>query len=132
MNIAAILREIDSEIDRLERARAILSEVAAPAPLKQRRQLDKLVVDRPLVVPQAAIAPPKLIVVPPKTKRGYRRTHKPLPTVPRPLSSAIPLTPVFVSRTAVPIESGRLTALMESDTETLESTMRKNLLGGVA
>ena len=136
MDITAILREIDTEIEKLKRARVALSELVGTAPLKKtRRRKPKLKPVRksleaePLISPSSVITPPRLTIVPAKKKRAYRRTFKSVSPGPRALLSAVPNRPVFVPKAAVPPLGVQVKRAAEFDPEVLEATMRQNLLG---
>ena len=130
MNLAAILFQIDGEIARLKRARAILSEVVTPA-LPKKARLAKPA-KAAVTAPPAIVAPPRMILVPPKTKRTYRRVAKPAVPESRALSSIIPGTVVFVPKSPVSTASEQPTMASKMDTDALEAIMRQNLTGGVA
>lgn len=124
MDIAAILREIDAELDKLMQVRRILSELIEPSP--QKRVRAKRATPR---LPQPA-AEPQIIVLPPKLKREYHRRVKQHVPEPRAIGGAVPNAPVVVRKitdeTAVPV---RVVSIPE---QSLESVMRSKLLGGAA
>jgi len=128
MDITAILREIDTEIEKLKRARVALSELVGPAPLKKKRRR-KPVAAEPLISPSSVITPPRLTIVPPKKKPTYRRTFISVSQGPRALVSAVPNRPVFVPKAAVPPLGVQVKRVAEFDPEVLEAAMRQNLLG---
>ncbi len=64
MDIAAILREIHAEIERLERIRNIVAELLSPAPRKKAKTKRERALQ-----PVEVIAEPIRIVLPAKQKR---------------------------------------------------------------
>lgn len=125
MDIPAIVRELDAEIDRLKRIRQIVQGLLGGAPLPAVKQLrkPKAVVKRP------SAATPQLIVLPPKQKREYRPRLKPIVVAPRALAPAPSDKPVFVP-SASPVVL--IPNVKDIDVEVLETNVRKNLLGRLA
>lgn len=126
VNIELIVGEIDAEIEKLQRIRAILEEllrsksrrVAKPLPVRVRR------------LPQIEIQlEPRLVVLPPKQQREYTRRVKQVVIVPKALAAPMSNHPVFVPKAAAPESQPAKGAGAESD---LEAVMRRRLLGGVA
>jgi hypothetical protein len=127
MDIAAILHEIDTDIERLQLARSIVMGLTAPTPRKLRPA------KRPQPIRQPATAPsPTLTVLPPKTKREYRRRSRPHIDEPRALASAVTSKPVFVPRAALETHPKPMTATPLPSADALEAALRHNLLGGAA
>ncbi|WP_035348060.1 hypothetical protein [Edaphobacter aggregans] len=130
MEIAAILREIDAEIERLQYIRTIVEGLAWPAPRKQKQPRKQKEPRQPKPVPQEPIiATPTLTFLPPKQRTEYRRRKKPAPEQPRALSSAVPDKPVFVPRAAVSALTEIVTKPVEFTPEALEAALRQNFLG---
>ena len=151
MNIAAILRQIDAEIEKLHTIREILSELSSPHNLNRsassvvdsklrtsalrRRPLPPRV-NTPAVSPESAKVAenqiveggPKLVVLPPKATRTRRYRLTPIQPVTRALSGAFPDKPVFVPK-AQPAPSAPVPT-PAFDPEALEAAMRRSLLDG--
>ncbi|SNT29863.1 hypothetical protein SAMN05421770_10732 [Granulicella rosea] len=127
MNTELILRGIDAEIDKLLRVRAILLEVAEPAPIKP-VSVKRAYAKRAPVVD--AEPEPRVTILPPRQKREYTRRPKPAATAPNALSASVSDKPVFVPKTAplaIPAQ-----AAPPPDDSALEAAMRQHLLGGAA
>jgi hypothetical protein len=127
MDVAAILRELDAEIEKLERARKIIQSLAYP-PRNRRRK------PRPTSLPLAAAATPEpqIVVLPPKMKREYRPRVKSRARIAVALAPAPSDKPVFVPRVEVspPIATTPKTA--EFNADVFEAAVRQNLLRGGA
>lgn len=139
MNIAAIVAEIDSEIEKLRTIRHIIQGLSAPAHSvrrKPKRSTSSQLPEINHVEPQIEVLVqnevlPQIKVVPPRQKREYRPRTRPSPQIPKALARA-PLTgPVFVPRSAVPNTKLILTTPRLSH-DALEAVVRQNLMGGVA
>ena len=132
MNIAAIVTEIDAEIEKLHRIRAILQGLSAPLhplrPARKHRSSEPAEVRLPS--PQIEVLP-KIEVLPPKTKREYRPRTRPAPELPKALAPAPSTQPVFVPRAAVP-NTKALFMMPRLSGGALEAVVRKNLTRGVA
>lgn len=123
MNIKAILREIDAEIEKLQRIRLIFKGLLEPKP-RQIARTRRARVKRPSVV---EIKPePHLIVLPPKQKREYTHRIKPNVIEPKALAAPVSNRPVFVPKTVV--QEPR-TATIIGAANDLEATIRQNLMG---
>jgi hypothetical protein len=122
MNLAAILDEIDSELDRLARIRRIVEELAAPTRRERRSRLAQVPAVRPIPVPV-----PVLTVLPPKLKREYRRKAKPIALQPTSLAAPISEKPVFVPRAPFVAARSEEVNATEFDPITLEAAFRQNL-----
>jgi hypothetical protein len=138
MNIAAILSEIDAEIEALRNIRSIIQGLSAPVhPLRRKRKRTssqpqesdqvELRVER---LPRVEMLP-QIKVVPPKQRREYRPRTKPVLEMPRALARGPSTQPVFVRRTAVSETEPVFTAQGLSETA-LEAVVRQNLMGGIA
>ena len=126
MNIELIVGEIDAEIEKLKRIRAILEQLLTPKPQKiakpRRARLQSL--------PQVELHPePRLVVLPPKQRREYTRRVKQAAVEPKALAAPMSNRPVFVPK-AVVRESQPAQAV--HDGSGLEALMRRKLLGGAA
>lgn len=152
MNIAAILREVGAEIEKLQIIRLVLSQLSpirkpiagtskpsrrtrsSPSPVPQRRNLPR---NEPAAlsptraseihVNTVATPVPALIVLAPKKKRDKRPRSTPQ-TVPKALSSTFPTRPVFVAK-ALPVSSERRTP-DTFDPVALETGLRRSLFLG--
>ena len=126
MDIEGILREIDAELDKLQRIRSIvvsLSRAAAIKPTKVRRT-------RVLGFIQTDPTPePRLIVLPPKRKREYTRRVKPAIKESKALAPPINYRPVFVPKS---MKAQPPITEPDRDESALEAAMRQKLLGGAA
>jgi hypothetical protein len=130
MDIAAILREIDAEIEKLERIRTIVEELLSPAPRKNIRTKRRVPVEHKEVItePKLIVLPPTL-VLPPKLKREYRTRYKAFVQEPRALTSVIPKNPVFVPKAEVVARPELVISTTEFNAEALEAALRKNFVG---
>jgi hypothetical protein len=127
MNLAAILRELDAEIEKLERARKIIQGVA-DSPRNRRRQ------PRQTSLPLAAavIPEPQIVVLPPKMKREYRPRVKPKERTAVALAPALFDKPVFVPRVVVSPPIATTPKTVEFNVDVFEAAVRQNLLRGGA
>ena len=126
MNIELIVGEIDAEIEKLKRIRAILEELLTPKSQKivepRRARIRRL--------PQVELQPePRLVILPPKRPREYTRRVKQAAVEPKALAAPMSNRPVFVPKAAVR-ESQPAKAV--HDGSGLEALMRRKLLGGAA
>lgn len=128
MDIDWIIREIDTEIERLRLIRDFIEnlsntlEVEPKAPRKASARKKN-----------SPRTEPPVIVLPPKEKRTYTPRRRSPVESPRALASAIPDRPVFVSKPApaaatpsVKIETPPI------DTKELEAAVRRSLFGQTA
>jgi hypothetical protein len=122
MDLAAILDEIDSELDTLARIRRIVEELAAPTRRKRGSRIAQVPALRPIPVPA-----PVLTVLPPKLKREYRRKAKPIVLQPTALAAPISEKPVFVPRGAFVAARSEEAKATEFDPAMLEAAFRQNL-----
>lgn len=125
MDMAAILQEIDAEIEKLERVREIIAGLYRP--VRRRKKRPKRT---PPVPAATARAEPKLVVVPPRTKREYRTRVKATTQIAGALAAPVSYSPVFVPRAIsldLPVREPKLNEL---DPTALEAAMRQNLLSG--
>ena len=131
MDIAAILRQIDAEIEKLKRIRTVIEELLPPAPRKKIEARRRKPVRQSEVVPEprTIVTPTRLIVVPPTVKREYRPRYKLIALEPRALASVIPNKPVFVPKADVIAPPNLVINGRGVDPEALEAALRKNLLG---
>jgi hypothetical protein len=126
VNIELIVGEIDAEIKKLQRIRAILKKLLSPQP----RTVAKPQPARVKRLPRIAVPPePRLIVLPPKRRREYTRVAKPIVIAPKALAAPASNRPVFVPKAAV-WESQP--AKVAGHGSGLEAVMRRKLLGGAA
>lgn len=131
MDFQRILREIDAEIEKLQRARAILAHLSHPTKKRKRARAKPARAQRSTkteIVPE-----PRLIILPPKPKREYTRRIKPSVSEPTALAAPISTKPVFVPRateSAPQIDKSK--EQRETNENALEATMRRKLLGGAA
>jgi hypothetical protein len=132
MDIAAILQELDAEIETLECIRTIL-EGLSDHPVKRTRRGTRNI---PKQIPPApsgvAVTEPKLIVLPPKVVR--RRIRSARVALPEPRALAAPLSerPIFVARPVVPVTTPEGPSETTISHAALESAVRRNILGGFA
>lgn len=132
MNIEVILRELDAEIEKLERVRDMflnLSSYTLPAE-KPKKKLDK---KRTAPAPEVpVVSDPQLVVLPPKVKREYQPRTRHTAQEPRALAAPVSDRPVFVPRVAVvpaPKAAPEKPALTADE---LEKALRHNLFGSAA
>jgi len=129
MDIAAILREIDAEIEKLRLIRTIVEELLPSAPQTRIRKKRRAPVQRILVTPEPIVQQPTLMILPPKVKREYRPRYRPVEQEARALASVIPNGPVFVPKSGVTVPRELINEKTGSDPGALEVAMRKNFLG---
>lgn len=125
-NIDWIVGEIDAEIEKLQRVRAILGQLLKP----QSRPVAKPHRVRIGRLPEVRVQPePQLMVLPPKARREYSRRVKQAVVEPRALAAPLSNRPLFVPRPAAPESPSTEVADAGSN---LEAVMRQRLLGGAA
>jgi len=139
MNIAAIVGEIDAEIDKLRRIREIVQSIRVSAPPKRSKrgrrasQQSGTDVSRPqaeLLTDISKVPMPQLIVLPARRKREYRPRIRPVPDMPKALAQAPSSRPIFVPRSAVP--NGKpVVAIPRLNEGALEAVVRQNLMNGL-
>lgn len=138
MNIAAIVSEIDAEIEKLHRIRDIVRRILGPTDqLRLRRkqtsgQARKAGSPKPSsdALPRLDMAPsPQTIVLPLGKRREYRLRRKSISTLPKALARAPSTQPVFVPRSALANAKPAFSAKSLSGTG-LEAAIRHNLIGG--
>jgi hypothetical protein len=126
VNIELIVGEIDAEIEKLQRIRAILEHFLVP----KSRTTTKRGPAREKRLPQIEVQPaPRLVVLPPRQRREYTRRVKPVVREPKALAAPISSLPVFVPKAAV--QESR-PAKATGDGSGLEAVMRRKLLRGAA
>jgi hypothetical protein len=126
VNIELIVGEIDAEIEKLQRIRAILEKLLAP----ESRTIAKPRPARRKQVPQIAVRPePRLIVLPPIERREYTRRVPPVLIEPKALAAPASSRPVFVPKAAI---REAPPAKVADHGINLEAVMRRKLLGGAA
>lgn len=126
VKIELIVGQIDAEIEKLQRIRAILEDLlTSKSPRIAKRRSARV---RPL--PGIEIKPePRLVVLPPKARSEYTRRVKEAVIEPKALAAPLSNFSVFVPKAAVP-ESQRAKAADAGSN--LEAVMRRRLLGGAA
>jgi len=127
MDVAAILRELDAEIEKLERARKIIQSLAYPPRNRRRKPRHASVLPAIVANPE-----PQIVVLPPKMRREYRPRVKPMERTAVALAPARFDKAVFVPRVVVspPIATTPKTA--EFNADVFEAAVRQNLLRGGA
>lgn len=131
MDIEAILREIDAEIEKLNAVRAVIATLEKPYTPKRIRHSKPNRREAP--VPLVTVPSlPAITVLPPKRKREYHRSYKPLPQEPRALSSGVPDKPVFVPLAKITQRNIPTSKAVDFDPERMEAALRHSLLGGAA
>jgi hypothetical protein len=123
VDIAAILKELDAEIEKLKRVRKIIAGLGNPVRSGKKKPSRK-----PLSSPVTAAAEPLLIRLPPKLKREYRPRVKSPAQAPIALATALSDRPVFVPRAALSPRISQSRKSTDDKPELLEATFRKNLL----
>lgn len=135
MNIAAILRELDAELERLHAIRGIVSGLALAAPMttpRKPRTLRKPAEASP-VSPQPELpAEPRLVVLPAKVKRQYGPRTRRVIAESKALAAPASDRPVFVPKTPEASPAPRVAPVVALDADAIEAALRKNLLGGAA
>lgn len=130
MDIAVVLRELDFEIEKLERIRAIVQSLEGPARRRATRPRTGSKTPAVIEIPAVTVSTePKLIVVPPKKKREYQPRVRPLLEETRALAANIPAKPVFVPRSTLAKPVERQTQAVQVSPDALEATIRQKLLG---
>ena len=125
MDIAAILHEIDAEIEKLERAREVIARLYRP--VRHREKKPKRAQTITATTPRAE---PALIVLPPSAKREYRTRAKLTPQTARALAAPVSLDPVFVPRAILLDLPDPDPRVNEFDPQAIEAAMKQNLLSG--
>lgn len=126
MDIEGILREIDAEIDKLQRVRSIVEGISGATATNAAKKSAKPRRPRVARVAQAEPRPePRLIVLPPKQKREYHRAKSAL-SEPKALAAPVSNRPVFVPK---PVALAPQPIAITRDESTLEAAMRQKLLG---
>jgi hypothetical protein len=127
MNLAAILRELDAEIEKLKRARKSIQELAHSPRNRRRKPRQASVLPAIVANPE-----PQIVVLPPKIRREYRPRVKPRARIAVALAPAPFDKPVFVPRVEVspPIATTPKTA--EFNADVFEAAVRQNLLLGTS
>lgn len=126
MNIELIVGEIDAEIEKLKRIRAILEQLLTPKP----EQFTKPRPARLQSLPQIELRPePRLVILPPKRTREYTRKVKQAAVEPKALAAPMSNRPVFVPKAAIGTSQPAKAA---QDGSGLEALIRRKLLGGAA
>jgi len=127
MDIDWIIREIDTEIERLRLIRDFIENLSST--LEEEPKAPRKTSSKKRTSPR--IEPP-VVVLPPKEKRTYTPRRKSPVESPRALASAIPDRPVFVSKPAsVSVPSVKLET-PPMDTKELEAAVRRSLFGQTA
>jgi hypothetical protein len=135
MDYSAILNEIDAELGRLIRVRAILADLAEPAIKKIRQPRKKQSVKKAVPALAAFVpdpmppSPPKLTILPPKQSRKYERRVKPHVPELRAIGGTIPRGPVVVQKPDPAALAVSATSLPQAP-HSLELLMRERLLDG--
>jgi hypothetical protein len=127
MDIDWIIREIDTEIERLRHIRDFvenLSNTLDVEPKTARKTSSKK-----RTSPRSE---PPVIVLPPKEKRTYTPRRKSPVESPRALASAIPDRPVFVSKPSPVSAPSVKIETPPIDTKELEAAVRRSLFGQTA
>ncbi|NUQ28519.1 MAG: hypothetical protein HOQ35_08400 [Acidobacteriaceae bacterium] len=127
MDIDWIIREIDTEIERLRHIRDFvehLSNTLDVEPKTARKTSSKK-----RTSPRSE---PPVIVLPPKEKRTYTPRRKTIVESPRALASAIPDRPVFVSKPSPVSAPSVKIETPPIDTKELEAAVRRSLFGQTA
>ena len=125
MDIAAIVHEIDAEIEKLKLIREIIAGLYRP--VRHTEQKSKRTQTVPATISHAE---PTLVVLPLRTKREYRTRVKATPQTTRALAAPVLQSPVFVPR-AVSLESpDRDSRVSGFNPLAMEAAIRQTLLGG--
>jgi hypothetical protein len=126
VNIELIVGEIDAEIEKLKRIRAILEQLLTP----KSQRIAKPRRARVRHLPQMERQPePRLVVLPPKQQREYTRRVKQAAVEPKALTAPLSNRPVFVPKAGIRESQP---AKVAHDGSALEALMRRKLLGGAA
>lgn len=130
MDIASIVRELDFEIAKLQKIRAIVQTLEGPAKPKAAKPRIRSKTPAVIATPVVAVSTqPKLILLPPKQKREYQRRVIPSLKETRALASKIPTQPVFVPRSTVAKPVERRAQTVQVSPDALEAAIRQKLLG---
>lgn len=131
MDYSAIIREIDGEIEKLLRARQIIADLAVPVrggkPPSRRVSVEARTHPAPTAPPQ-----PRVVIVPPRRPREYRRRVQQPPPVPIALGPAPTDRPVVVNPPRPETVMAKLREVPIPVNTDLETAIRRNLLGGAA
>ena len=133
MDIESILHELDAEIEKLERVRAMFLNLSSYTQLaeKPKKKLEK---KRTVAAPETPVIPdPQIVILPPKVKREYQPRVRAVAQEPRALAAPVSDRPVFVPRVAVVTPASKSEAAKPTFTaEELEKALRQNLFGSAA
>jgi len=97
VDLPAILKALDADIEKLYRVRDIIAGLEQPAQTRKKKPRRK-----PLPSSAEHAAEPVLVRLPPKVKREYRPPVKPLTPVPMALAPVSSDRPVLVPRAELP------------------------------
>jgi hypothetical protein len=128
MDFKTILFQLDQEIEKLKSIRKVLAGLASPVrPQSPAKRSRRKAAFKAIQAPE-----PRLIVLPPITKREYGRRLRSVPQMPKALAAPISTKPVFVPKTSLAAPRERVTNRSEMSPDALEAVLRRNLLGRVA
>ena len=126
VNIELIIGEIDAEIEKLVRIRAILEKLLVPKSRTNAKPRPVRLKQVPQIVVQAE---PRLVVLPPQQRREYTRRVQRALIEPKALAAPASNLPVFVPKAAIrEVQPAKVAGHVTG----LEAVMRRKLLGGVA
>lgn len=136
MDFTPILFQIDTELERLERLRSVVSGISGKNPRvtlsAPRRKPKKKPQNQMLLALESivTVVEPRVVILPPKPKREYTPRAKAHVEAPNALAGAVSNRPVFVPKAVVALRSEPVAAQpKEVDLATLEAEIRKNFLG---
>ena len=131
MDIDWIIREIDTEIERLRLIRDFIENLSNTLEVEPRTPRKASSRKTSKKTNSRQIEPP-VIVLPPKEKRTYSPRRKAPVESPRALAAAIPDRPVFVSKPSPAATPSVKVETPPIDTKELEAAVRRNLFGQTA
>jgi len=136
MDFTPILFQIDTELERLERLRSVVSGISGTTPRialsAPRRKKKKAPPNQMLLTLESVVTvvEPRVVILPPKPKREYIPRVKAHAEAPRALMAAVPSRPVFVPKAVIAQRPEPVDAQpKEVDLAILEAEIRNNLLG---
>lgn len=141
MDIAAIVRLIDAELDKLRTVRGILTDISTKHPVDRPSRKSATTKTRQAQSPSPpaelpmAVHEARATVLPPKVKRSYGPRIKPVSHEPKALSAPMSDRPVFVPKATASTQvsqPGIALVAASQDLDAMEAALRRNLLGGPA
>jgi len=132
MDIAWIIREIDTEIERLRHIRDFITSMSSSLETQSQAPRKTSAPKTRSSKTRSSRMEPPVVVLPPKEKRTYTPRRKAPIDSPRALASAFPDRPVFVSKPSPAAAPSVKIETPPIDTKELEAAVRRSLFGQTA